>query len=271
MNLYCRYSLIRFTPDIYSGERANIGVVLIDPVSKTLFFRFIIPTQYSRIKKFFSLNNTKLLNIIISVLKDEYSSYQKVFHTHAIGYDIFQENIVKNNNNLINYSEVRTIACSNAEQALNDIFNRDISPPMDRTITPDEHVKNKVGELLRTHKLNNKFKKKTIGGEIYSIEFPFVNTLEKGKFKVIKPLHFTHKNTKQLIEYGNRWISAINELNIGGYLKGENIMFTYMKPSEEEGTLLNQSFLRVKDHWERKGIYSANISEEDEKIIQFAR
>jgi hypothetical protein len=184
---------------------------------------------------------------------------------------MFQEHIVKNNNNLINYSEVRTISCNNATQALNDIFNRDIAPPMERTITPDEHIKNKVGELLRTHKLNNKFKKKKIGGELYSIEFPFVNILEEGKFKVIKPLHFTHKNTKQLIEYGNRWISAVSELNMSGYLKEENIMFTYMKPSDEENTLLNQSFLRVKDHWERKGIYSANISGDGAKIIQFAR
>ncbi|MEZ5480328.1 MAG: DUF3037 domain-containing protein, partial [Thiolinea sp.] len=48
-----KYNLIRFQPNVETGEFAVIGVVLFVPKASQLTYRLLVPEQYQRIIDFF--------------------------------------------------------------------------------------------------------------------------------------------------------------------------------------------------------------------------
>ena len=71
-------------------------------------------------------------------------------------------------------------------------------------------MKASIAKLLISHQLAARFKERTIGSELYEVRLPFVT--EKSNPTIIKPIHFCHPQSKQLLNHGLQWKATMQQL-----------------------------------------------------------
>lgn len=124
------YNLIRFQPDVETGEFANIGVAVYAPDKHTLTFRLLDPQQHQRITQFFSPLDTGVFQGALALAQTELQRVQKLLPTVANPTALHEE-LIRPREDIIRYAPTGVIlgedASTNAEELFHRYVQRDLA------------------------------------------------------------------------------------------------------------------------------------------------
>ncbi|MEZ5537774.1 MAG: DUF3037 domain-containing protein [Thiolinea sp.] len=123
MNQAFNYNLIRFQPDVETGEFANIGVVVYTPGQHTLAFRLLEPQQHQRITQFFSPLDSSIFQGALELVQTELERVQKLLPTVKNPVAL-QEELLRPREDIIRYAPAGVILGENAEATADELFSR---------------------------------------------------------------------------------------------------------------------------------------------------
>lgn len=117
------YNLIRFQPDVETGEFANIGVVIYAPNTPTLAFRLLAPWQHQRITHFFSPLDTNVFQGALSVVQTELQRVQKLLPSVANPTALYEE-LIRPREDIIRYAHTGVILGDDPQASADALFSR---------------------------------------------------------------------------------------------------------------------------------------------------
>lgn len=117
------YNLIRFQPDVETGEFANIGVVVYAPDKHTLAFRLLDPQQHQRITQFFSPLDTNVFQGALELAKTELLRVQKLLPT-VVNPTALHEELIRPREDIIRYALGGLILGEDAGASADELFRR---------------------------------------------------------------------------------------------------------------------------------------------------
>lgn len=162
------------------------------------------------------------------------------------------------------YSNNRVLFSENLDATMDELFGHYVKRNFAHHEDFEETIQKRVTSLLRDSHLESKFISGALGNEKYHVHFPFVDEQNQ---KAIKPIHFCHNDSRKIIEHGATWLMKVQQLKRGGFVKSENVLFTYRAPNENQGILF-EAFCDVKAQIEDACIVMANI-EQSQAILKF--
>ncbi|MGB4498844.1 MAG: DUF3037 domain-containing protein [Methylococcaceae bacterium] len=252
----CSYSIIRFQPFQETEEFANIGIVLYAHDSRLLCFKLLSEREYGRITHFFEPLDRR---IYVDTIKYLNAKLKNARHTLA-----FYDELIRPRESIVRYSNNRVLFSENINATIDELFGHYVKRNFVHHEDFEEIIQKRVASLLRGSQLESKFISGTLGNEKYHVPFPFV---DKENQKAIKPIHFCHNDSRKIIEHGATWLMKVQQLKRGGFVKSENVLFTYRAPMENQGILF-EAFCDVKAQIEDACIVMANI-EQPQAILKF--
>lgn len=118
-----RYNLIRFQPDVETGEFANIGVVVYAPDSHALAFRLLAPQLHQRISVFFSPLDNNIFLGAIALVTTELQRVQKLLPSVANPAALYEE-LIRAREDIIRYAPTGIILGNDPQAIADSLFNR---------------------------------------------------------------------------------------------------------------------------------------------------
>ncbi|MFI3215315.1 MAG: DUF3037 domain-containing protein [Methylococcales bacterium] len=252
----CNYSIIRFQPYQETGEFGNIGIVLYAHDSRVLRFKLLSGREHKRITNFFEPLELSIYSEIIKYLNAKLTKPQ---HTLE-----FYDELIRPRESIVRYSNNRVLFSENVDETLNELFEHYVKRSFAHHESFEREMQNRLTSLFRENNLESKFIEGDIGNEKYKVKFPFI---DKQGNKAVKPIHFCHSESRKIIEHGGTWLMKVKQLNRGGFVKPESVLFTYRAPNESQGILF-EAFCDIKEQIEDTGITMAHI-EQPQAILNF--
>lgn len=252
----CSYSIIRFQPFQETEEFANIGIVLYAHDSRQLCFKLLSGREYGRITHFFEPLDRNIYSETIKYLN---AKLKNARHTLA-----FYDELIRPRESILRYSNNRVLFSENIAATMDELFGHYVKRNFAHHEDFEETIQKRVASLLRESQLESKFTSGTLGNEKYHVHFPFV---DEQNHKAIKPIHFCHNDSRKIIEHGATWLMKVQQLKRSGFVKSENVLFTYCAPNENQGILF-EAFSDIKAQIEDADIVMANI-EQPQAILKF--
>jgi hypothetical protein len=117
------YNLIRFQPDVETGEFANIGVVIYAPGTRALAFRLLAPWQHQRITHFFSPLGTTVFQGALAVVQTELQRVQKLLPSVANPTALYEE-LIRPREDIIRYAHTGVILGDDPQASADMLFSR---------------------------------------------------------------------------------------------------------------------------------------------------
>ncbi|QQZ29234.1 DUF3037 domain-containing protein [Thiothrix subterranea] len=117
------YNLIRFQPDVETGEFANIGVVVYAPDARTLAFRLLAPWQHQRITSFFNPLDTNVFQGALTVVQTELQRVQKLLPSVA-NPAVLHEELIRPREDIIRYAHTGVILGDDPQASADELFSR---------------------------------------------------------------------------------------------------------------------------------------------------
>jgi hypothetical protein len=118
-----QYNLIRFQPDVETGEFATIGVVIYSPSTHTLAFRLLAPWQHQRITQFFSPLHTNVFQGALALTQTELLRVQKLLPTVANPAALYEE-LIRPREDIIRYAPSGIILGDDPQTVADSLFDR---------------------------------------------------------------------------------------------------------------------------------------------------
>ncbi|OQX06579.1 MAG: hypothetical protein BWK73_30530 [Thiothrix lacustris] len=266
MKQACKYNIIRFQPYPETQEFANIGIVLYAPKSRTFAFRLLAANRHGRVTQFFdTLDKTIFQNAVILV-RDELKRIQRMMATLAKPEALYDD-LVRPREDIVAYSGHYVRFTENPETTADELFEHYVNHSFAQKQGHEERMRASIAQLLISHQLAARFKDRKLGNELYEVRLPFVTA--KHNPTIIKPIHFRHTQSKQLVDHGLQWKATMQQLFRMKAATPEQTLFTYEAPESETG-VLRDAFEDVRIQIEELGIQMLNIAEQ-ERIAAFAR
>jgi hypothetical protein len=263
----CKYSIIRFQPLVETEEFANVGIVLYVPTTRNLHFKLLSAREHERITHFFRPLNKAIYTATLHIMRAELERVQNLL-THASSGKIdFYDELIRPREDIIQYSKNRVLYSTDINQTINDLFEHYVKRDFAHNEQHEEEMRKRIHGLLINCGLQGRFKNDYIGDETkYKVNLPFVG---RNRQAAIKPIHFRHPDSNQLINHGVEWMGKITQLKRHKLIEPKNVLFTYSPPENQRGVLFD-AFNDVKNQIEDMGILMADINAE-EAITQFVR
>ena len=251
MRYACKYNIIRFQPYAETEEFVSIGIVLYIPAYRQLFFKVLTTRQHERITHFFKKLDSNLFKDTVQIIHTELERIKELLSYNS--FDLYTE-LVRPREDIIRYSNNRVIFSTNPENTVNELFEYYVHHSFTRKKQHELEIAKKIKELLQEKNLASQFKEKSVGNTKYALRLPFVGENKQ----IIKPIHFRHNKSKEIIEHGLIWLTKINQLQLYGYANLETTLFAYIAP-ENTGSKLFEAFSDVRKQIEDSGIVMADI------------
>lgn len=261
----CKYSIIRFQPYVETGEFANIGIVLYAPERQQIEFKILDARQCGRITDFFKPLNKKVYQHTIQIIKAELKRIQ-LMQKQTENVDFFAE-LTRLREDIVRYSNTRVLYSEEPTSTVNKLFDFYVQRSFTQDKGHEARMAGQVRKLLKQHNLADKFKDQIVGNkDKFSIRFPFVH--KNSQQVIIKPIHFRHSDSSQLIEHGLSWLGKVNQLSRYGFLQPKNTLFAYAPPENRTGKL-QEAFDDIHFQIKNAGIRMIDINQPKE-IAKFA-
>jgi hypothetical protein len=254
----CKYSIISFQPYVETEEFANIGIVLYVPTTRELHFKLLSSKEHQRITDFFKPLKKESYTNVIHIIKAELEHIQ-INSLQSMTIDLYDE-LIRPREDIIQYSKNRVLFSYDVQKTVADLFEHYVKRSFAYKENYEEQMKKRIKLLLTNSQLDEYFKDSYLGDDAkYRVHLPFVNNQH---LAAIKPIHFKHTDSNQIIEHGLHWLAKITQLKRYGFIEPQNILFTYAAPIIEQSKLLN-AFNEIKSQIEETGILMADINEAD--------
>lgn len=266
MKQACKYNIIRFQPYPETQEFANVGIVLYVPKSRTFVFRLLTANRHGRVTQFFNTLDKAIFQNAVTLVRDELKRIQRMMITMEKPEALYDE-LVRQREDIVTYSGHYVRFTEDPETTVAELFEHYVHHSFAHQQGHEERMKVSLTKLLISHQLAVRFKDRTLGNALYEVRLPFVT--EKSNPTIIKPIHFCHPQSKQLLNHGLQWKATMQQLFRMKVATPEQTLFTYKAPESNAG-ILRDAFEETRIQIEELGIRMLDI-EEQERITAFAR
>ena len=123
MNQAFQYNLIRFQPNVETGEFAVIGVVVYSPKTHELTYQLLANDQHQRIHDFFTPIDKQILPAATHMIENELSRVQKLLPETAKPDALYAE-LVREREDIIRFAPAGVIAGQSIQDCTNELFSR---------------------------------------------------------------------------------------------------------------------------------------------------
>lgn len=221
--LQCRYSIIRFTPHVETGEFANIGIILVAPKAGFLDFR-VETKRYARITSFFDTLEPEFFRNAVGALTRELDRVRKMLPASndrqprmdlgsAEPFTRFFAEITREREGLINFSDSRVVLSDDPQKSLEKLFahyvERNFVTQRYRETVLEERMKLWLHDL----DIGTRFVRRQFDDGIYRASFPFVEVdSDDVPLKIIKPFFLGQKEPTAIIDHGVKWTTSVARL-----------------------------------------------------------
>lgn len=238
----CQYAIIRFAPFVETGEFANVGIVMIAPNQRYFNFRLEI-NRYGRVTRFFEQLEAKVYRATLYNLRDELRRANEVLKGHGFDKRLknndvgfaqgFFKEIVRPRENIVRFSEIRTVIADNPEEKLKELFGFYIERNFVTKEYQEAALEKGVRQWLYNARIGDRFTRATIGDDFYHANFPFVECKNEKPLKIIKPLNLAQDEPSKIIDHGGTWLFRVEQLKKRNKLP-EKVLFTIAGPEQNE-------------------------------------
>lgn len=266
MKQACKYNIIRFQPYPETQEFANIGIVLYAPKSRTFAFRLLTSNRHGRVTQFFDTLDKTIFQNAVTLVREELKRIQRMMATMEKPEALYDE-LVRPREDIVAYSGHYVRFTEDPEATVAELFEHYVHHSFAHQQGHEDRMKASIAKLLTSHQLAARFKDRKLGNALYEVRLPFVT--ERSNPTIIKPIHFRHPQSKQLLDHGLHWMTTMQQLFRMKVATPEQTLFTYKAPESNAG-ILYEAFEETRTQIEELGIRMLDI-EEQESITAFAR
>lgn len=273
----CHYAIIRFAPFVETGEFANVGVLVYAPKKRFFEFRLLAVQKHRRITHFFEEMKPEVYKEAVRNLRDELKrvrdmaqhgslSDERTLDDHGLAYHLFKE-VVRPREGLVRFSSPRIVLAERPQEKLEELFKFYVERSFVTKEYEEAAFEKAVRRWLSEAKLVERFQKLSVGDELYSVNFPFVEEREERPIKAIKPLFLGQDQPRKIIEHGGKWVFRLQELAQRDHMP-EKVMFTVGGPGEKSGDR-KDAFEHIVEKLRQTGVMVADRRDKD-TVMDFA-
>ena len=123
MNQAFQYNLIRFQPNIETGEFAVIGVALYSPKTHELAYHLLEVDQYQRVHDFFKPISDQILPSAIQMIRTELQRVQKLLPETQRPDALYAE-LIREREDIIRFAPTGAVMGTQIQDCTTELFNR---------------------------------------------------------------------------------------------------------------------------------------------------
>lgn len=266
MKYPCKYNIIRFQPYAETDEFANVGITLYSTLTHTLYFKLLPTQQTKRINGFFDQLDKNIFKQSIRTLQQELERVEALIRTVQKPLDLY-DYLTQPSDGIIRYGAPRAKLTDDPAAAVVELYEYYVNHSFIREPSHEDLMQKRLQQLLQQRRLDHIYKERTLGDKVFEVRIPFVT--EEEKPRILKPIHFTHSQSKQLMDHGLYWLTNMNQLFRKRLALPEKTLFAYQAPHYKDG-VLSDAFEDVKAQIKERGIHLLSI-EDEQKILKFAQ
>lgn len=240
MDMFYRYSVVRFRPYAETGEFANIGVVAFDLKSEKASFR-LANKRFARIGHFFDpiahaaygqaienlrIELPRILEFVPEVLsRNAEDQFSELFGSRESSVLFSSPRVIKSD---LDLSEI-----------VDKLFCRFVQRDFEKSPDPEIALTKDIRHALHKHGIKH-FKSLTIPDEIVPVRFPLAH---RSQFvSAIKPLAFNQKNPMHVLDYGAHWKKRLSYHLDRKNISDQSVFLAVERPKEYADDLHIEAF-----------------------------
>ncbi|BDW95631.1 hypothetical protein MACH10_13160 [Thalassospira tepidiphila] len=232
------YSLLRFSPDVLSGEAVNVGVVLYCPAQR--FFAAKFRNSVGRVSKVFPEIDQVFFRKYLKVLGQNFSGFGGQF-IDQLQYEVDQtaseiaKSLLADDASAFQWSEDRSGLTRNAEQTLGELFGRfvsrfdEVSPTSKKT---EKDLWQEFSRDLRRRDILEVFESTTIHAP--HAELSVKKAFKNGIWHCFEPVSFDLSEEGHINSKAYRWLGQVSAVSDAD--EDFKIYFLVAKPSDPQLT-----------------------------------
>jgi hypothetical protein len=213
----CQYAIIQFLPYAETGEFANVGVVLACPELGFFDALLVDIKRTKRITDFFEGLDARIYREALKYLRQELDRLRDHFDLGIDAPEVttaaFGE-LTRPREALLRFGDQRVVVTNDVRAALKKLFNHFIERDFATKEYHEEILTRGVGKMLARAQIKTYFEAKSIGDDVVTVRFPFVNrvvTVDQVE-AAIKPLHLAKDEANKIIDHGGHWVDRVRRL-----------------------------------------------------------
>lgn len=215
------YAVARFRPLSFTGEFANIGVVVFSPNEKQIAFR-LAPKRFRRVTQFFDAVDPEVYSSTIRLLIEELSRLQEKCRLQkGDNASSYFTSFVKQREGVITFGKIHGIVAEDAETTASALYNRYVRRSQEQTAQREFELTKGLRFGLKQAHITS-FRSKQIEDDLMPLRLPFVS--ETQDTMIIKPVAFDQKSTIGVIDHANLWRDRLSYFLEKGRFRRENIL-----------------------------------------------
>ncbi len=210
------YQILKYRPDILTGEFVNIGIVLFCKEENTLKTRF--DTQTNRAAHFFNYNNTREIKNYLRTLQNKFEDFandftKRIFEKYN-SISAITESILVKDDSSYQFSQCYKELTLDIDATFEQLYYRYILKHTDiqehHSLINDDKTWQTYKNYFKNFGIDGYFNKKIFTTKNDSFEFDSVWKNEK--YHVLTPLSLDIKEVKNQKEKIYKWIGKTEEL-----------------------------------------------------------
>lgn len=255
-----QYQVLRFMPDKLGEEFINVGIVLFEPESKTLFSKML--NKAARVTAVFPEMNSRALIKMLHNLEVRIKSLgMKIqgeieYQTYSSIQDITNE-FKRNDGDGIYFSEVKQTLDISAETAFTDLFDRFIQQHLHEEELHAIYDKEVWSSVYKQYFDANDISKKLMKHEIKTPtdKISFEHSIKNGIWHCFEPVSFNLVKEESIKNKVYRWMGKLMALNSATEMVNIYLL-TQMPSSAEMRYYVNNNIKSVQEkHFKVRLIY----------------
>ncbi len=224
MNKYaCRYAIVQFMPYPETGEFANVGVIVAVP-QKNLFAFQLEMKKCTRLTQFFQHLDRKVYVASVKALAQELEFLQKQVQNAQLSAQQAFDLMVRPLEAMLRFSKERVKMTPTPEVEAQVLFDRFVLHNFAQNKNYDAALQARVGRLVNSLNLKEKFTRRELGSDWYHVKMPLVQDKGDGLLRAIQPLHFDRSEPGKIIDHSNLWLGKLDTLRDLGKLPKDMLM-----------------------------------------------
>jgi len=211
-----QYQVLRYLPDRVSGEFVNLGVVVFDPESRVLQYRFYAKT--GRVHAFFPSVHARFLT---RTLRDIEAALGRLTDTvnaplplDTLSLDDITRRVLSKDDSALFFTDVREALDADIAGVLTDLYNRMVCRHL-----PDTHTESRSDEQVWRELYKAHFEKYDLARQLQPRtvrtawdEWDFDKTVQKGALHCFEPVSFHLAADEHVKNKVYTWAGRVAEL-----------------------------------------------------------
>ncbi len=271
----CQYALLRFRPFIETGEFANVGVVLLAPEAR--YFDFRLLKRYGRITQFFHQLDRRIYLDSRDLFEEELERFSGELRRLALdkrrrtpdlplAIDLFAE-LVRPREAMLHFDERRIVLADDPAAKINALFEYYVERNFVTREYQERLLENTVRRLLFRGQVGADYRPEKVGGADFSVNFPFVRTVDDRLEQIIKPLFLAQDQSTKVLTHGGQWVDKVHRLRKRNALPAQ-VLFPVTAPAPDSDRY--RAFEEIRDDLVAQGVRVVSANDEA-LILDFVR